>query len=128
MAAVSRGALALFFIFAGIGHLVSPAPYLAIMPSYLLWPRRHRGIERRRGNPRRPRRLLSRHPPRRRLVADCLTDRRLPRQHSRHLHRHEHRRTCLAGLDALGATPVPTALHRLGLPRLFEEAEFAVRL
>jgi uncharacterized membrane protein len=35
MSAVSRIALALFFIIAGGTHFFSPAPYLAIMPSYL---------------------------------------------------------------------------------------------
>ena len=38
MAAVSRGALGLFFIVAGTAHLISPAPYLAIVPTYLPWP------------------------------------------------------------------------------------------
>lgn len=38
MFAVSRGALALFFIVAGIGHFITPAPYLAIVPTYLPWP------------------------------------------------------------------------------------------
>jgi len=38
MSAISRGALALFFIVAGTAHLVSPAPYLAIVPTYLPWP------------------------------------------------------------------------------------------
>lgn len=30
--------LALFFIAAGLNHFVNPAPYLAMMPSYLPWP------------------------------------------------------------------------------------------
>lgn len=38
MSSVSRGALALFFIVAGIAHFISPAPYLAIVPYYLPWP------------------------------------------------------------------------------------------
>jgi uncharacterized membrane protein len=38
MSAVSRGALALFFIVAGASHFVSPAPYIAIVPSYIPWP------------------------------------------------------------------------------------------
>jgi uncharacterized membrane protein len=38
MSPVSRGALALFFIVAGIGHFITPAPYLAIVPTYLPWP------------------------------------------------------------------------------------------
>ena len=38
MSAVSRGALALFFIAAGTGHFISPAPYLAIVPTHLPWP------------------------------------------------------------------------------------------
>ena len=38
MAAVSRGALALFFLVAGAAHFISPAPYLAIVPTYLPWP------------------------------------------------------------------------------------------
>lgn len=37
MSAVSRGALALFFIVAGTAHFISPAPYLAIVPTYLPW-------------------------------------------------------------------------------------------
>jgi uncharacterized membrane protein len=35
---VSRFALALFFLVAGTAHLIMPAPYLAIMPSYVPWP------------------------------------------------------------------------------------------
>jgi uncharacterized membrane protein len=38
MAAGSRGALALFFIVAGAAHFTTPAPYLAIVPTYLPWP------------------------------------------------------------------------------------------
>jgi uncharacterized membrane protein len=38
MSAVSRGALALFFIVAGIAHFITPAPYLAIVPYYFPWP------------------------------------------------------------------------------------------
>jgi uncharacterized membrane protein len=38
MSAVSRVALALFFIIAGSSHLIAPAPYLAIVPSYVPWP------------------------------------------------------------------------------------------
>jgi uncharacterized membrane protein len=38
MSAVSRFALALFFIIAGTAHFITPAPYLAIVPSYLRWP------------------------------------------------------------------------------------------
>jgi uncharacterized membrane protein len=38
MSAVSRGALALFFIVAGTAHFATPAPYLAIVPSYIPWP------------------------------------------------------------------------------------------
>lgn len=34
----SRVALALFFIVAGTAHFISPAPYLAIVPTYLPWP------------------------------------------------------------------------------------------
>jgi uncharacterized membrane protein len=34
----SRFALALFFIIAGTAHLVAPAPYLAIIPTYVPWP------------------------------------------------------------------------------------------
>jgi uncharacterized membrane protein len=34
----SRVALALFFIVAGIAHFISPARYLAIVPSYFPWP------------------------------------------------------------------------------------------
>jgi uncharacterized membrane protein len=35
---LSRLALALFFILAGAAHFIAPAPYLAIVPSYLPWP------------------------------------------------------------------------------------------
>jgi uncharacterized membrane protein len=35
---ISRVALALFFIVAGTAHFISPAPYLAIVPSYIPWP------------------------------------------------------------------------------------------
>jgi uncharacterized membrane protein len=35
---ISRVALALFFIVAGIAHFITPAPYLAIVPAYLPWP------------------------------------------------------------------------------------------
>jgi uncharacterized membrane protein len=35
---ISRVALALFFIIAGTAHFISPAPYLAIVPTYLPWP------------------------------------------------------------------------------------------
>ena len=35
---VLRWLLALFFIAAGVNHFVNPAPYLAMMPSYLPWP------------------------------------------------------------------------------------------
>jgi uncharacterized membrane protein len=35
MFAASRGALALFFIVAGTGHFISPALYIAIVPSYI---------------------------------------------------------------------------------------------
>ena len=38
MRAFSRFALALFFIIAGTTHLILPAPYLAIMPTYVPWP------------------------------------------------------------------------------------------
>jgi uncharacterized membrane protein len=38
MSALSRLALALFFIVAGFTHLITPAPYLAIMPPYIPWP------------------------------------------------------------------------------------------
>jgi uncharacterized membrane protein len=37
MATLSRGALALFFIIAGIAHFIAPATYLAIMPPYIPW-------------------------------------------------------------------------------------------
>ena len=35
---VSRVVLALFFIFAGCAHFISPAPYLQIMPPFFPWP------------------------------------------------------------------------------------------
>ncbi|MGI9088876.1 MAG: DoxX family protein [Chthoniobacterales bacterium] len=35
---ISRAALALFFVFAGVMHFISPGPYLAIMPRALPWP------------------------------------------------------------------------------------------
>ena len=38
MPALSRFALALFFIIAGTAHFITPAPYLAIVPSSLPWP------------------------------------------------------------------------------------------
>jgi uncharacterized membrane protein len=38
MSSLSRLALALFFIVAGIAHFIAPAPYLAIMPPYIPWP------------------------------------------------------------------------------------------
>jgi uncharacterized membrane protein len=38
MSAISRGALALFFIVAATAHFITPAPYLAIVPTYLPWP------------------------------------------------------------------------------------------
>ena len=38
MSALSRFALALFFIIAGAAHFIAPAPNLAIVPSYLPWP------------------------------------------------------------------------------------------
>jgi uncharacterized membrane protein len=38
MRAFSRLALAAFFIGAGATHLLMPAPYLAIMPTYVPWP------------------------------------------------------------------------------------------
>ena len=38
MIALSRAALALFFIVAGMAHFITPAPYLAIMPPYVPWP------------------------------------------------------------------------------------------
>ena len=37
MSSISRGALALFFIVAGAMHFITPAPYLASMPSYIPW-------------------------------------------------------------------------------------------
>lgn len=37
MSALSRLALALFFIVAGLTHFIAPAPYLAIMPPYVPW-------------------------------------------------------------------------------------------
>lgn len=38
MSALSRLALALFFVLAGIAHFMAPGPYLAIMPPYIPWP------------------------------------------------------------------------------------------
>jgi uncharacterized membrane protein len=38
MTNLSRAGLALFFIFAGLAHFATPAPYLTIMPPYLPWP------------------------------------------------------------------------------------------
>jgi uncharacterized membrane protein len=38
MFALSRVALALFFVLAGIAHFVVPTPYLAIMPPSIPWP------------------------------------------------------------------------------------------
>jgi len=38
MPVLSRFALALFFIIAGTAHFITPAPYLAIVPSFLPWP------------------------------------------------------------------------------------------
>jgi uncharacterized membrane protein len=38
MFALSRLALVLFFVLAGIAHLIAPAPYLAIMPASIPWP------------------------------------------------------------------------------------------
>lgn len=38
MSALSRLALALFFIVAGVTHFIAPAPYVAIMPPYIPWP------------------------------------------------------------------------------------------
>jgi uncharacterized membrane protein len=38
MSSLSRLALALFFIVAGVSHFIAPAPYLAIMPPYIPWP------------------------------------------------------------------------------------------
>jgi uncharacterized membrane protein len=38
MSAVSRTALALFFIIAGSAHFIAPRAYLSIVPSYLPWP------------------------------------------------------------------------------------------
>jgi uncharacterized membrane protein len=38
MSAIPRVALALFFIVAGAAHFISPALYLAIVPTYLPWP------------------------------------------------------------------------------------------
>ncbi|HEX3817760.1 MAG TPA: DoxX family membrane protein, partial [Chthoniobacterales bacterium] len=34
-----RLALAIFFLIAGLGHLLMPGPYLAIMPPYIPWPK-----------------------------------------------------------------------------------------
>jgi uncharacterized membrane protein len=38
MFSLSRLALALFFVAAGVAHFIMPAPYLAIMPPYIPWP------------------------------------------------------------------------------------------
>jgi uncharacterized membrane protein len=38
MSALSRLALALFFVLAGISHFLTPTPYLAIMPLSIPWP------------------------------------------------------------------------------------------
>lgn len=38
MSSLSRLALALFFIVAGVSHFIAPAPYVAIMPPYIPWP------------------------------------------------------------------------------------------
>jgi uncharacterized membrane protein len=38
MFSLSRLALGLFFMVAGIAHFITPAPYLAIMPPYIPWP------------------------------------------------------------------------------------------
>jgi uncharacterized membrane protein len=38
MSALSRLALALFFVLAGIAHFVTPTPYLAIIPPSIPWP------------------------------------------------------------------------------------------
>ena len=38
MSVLSRLALALFFVFAGVAHFIAPTPYLAIMPPYIPWP------------------------------------------------------------------------------------------
>jgi uncharacterized membrane protein len=38
MSSLSRLALALFFIVAGVSHFITPTPYLAIMPPYIPWP------------------------------------------------------------------------------------------
>ena len=38
MSSLSRLALALFFVVAGIAHFIAPTPYLAIMPSSIPWP------------------------------------------------------------------------------------------
>ena len=38
MRSLSRVALALFFILAGVAHFTAPAPYLAIIPPYIPWP------------------------------------------------------------------------------------------
>ena len=34
-----RLTLAIFFLIAGLGHLLMPGPYLAIMPPYIPWPK-----------------------------------------------------------------------------------------
>jgi uncharacterized membrane protein len=38
MTPLSRAALALFFIIAGVAHFITPTPYLAIVPPYVPWP------------------------------------------------------------------------------------------
>lgn len=38
MLSISRGALALFFVGAGMAHFILPAPYRAIMPPFVPWP------------------------------------------------------------------------------------------
>lgn len=38
MSALSRPALTLFFVIAGIGHFITPTSYLAIMPPHIPWP------------------------------------------------------------------------------------------
>jgi uncharacterized membrane protein len=38
MSVLSRLALALFFVLAGLAHFITPTPYLAIMPHYIPWP------------------------------------------------------------------------------------------
>lgn len=76
--------------------------------------------QRRGGNPGRPRSLLSRHASGGGLVPDRVVARSLPGQHSHYLDRDGYWRLCPTGLDALGAAALPTAVHRVGLQRLFE--------